>query len=87
VSATGHGEFFIRYTVARDICARVEYQGVSLEKAADTVINDVLVKAGGEGGIIAMDAQGNVATPFNSPGMYRGSIRAEGSPSVSIFKE
>lgn len=87
VSATGHGEFFIRYTVARDICSRVEYQGVSLEKAADTVINDVLVKAGGEGGVIAMDAQGNVATPFNSPGMYRGSIRAEGAPSVSIFKE
>jgi beta-aspartyl-peptidase (threonine type) len=87
VSATGHGEFFIRYTVARDICSRVEYQGVALEKAADTVINDVLVKAGGEGGVIAMDASGNVATPFNSPGMYRGYIGAEGSASVSIFKE
>lgn len=87
VSGTGHGEFFIRYTVARDICARVEYSGVSLEKAADTVINDVLVKAGGEGGVIAMDAQGNVSTPFNSSGMYRGYIGADGASSVAIFKE
>ncbi|XXF79244.1 isoaspartyl peptidase/L-asparaginase [Myxococcaceae bacterium GXIMD 01537] len=87
VSATGHGEFFIRYTVARDICARVEYLGVPLEKAADTVINDVLVKAGGEGGVIALDARGNVAMPFNSPGMYRGYMGAAGEPSVAIFKE
>lgn len=87
VSATGHGEFFIRYTVARDICARVEYQGVSLEKAADTVINDVLVKAGGEGGVISMDSQGHVATPFNSPGMYRGYMGEDGSPTVAIFKD
>lgn len=87
VSATGHGEFFIRYTVARDICARVEYLGVSLERAADSVIHDVLAPAGGEGGVIAMDSQGNVAMPFNSPGMYRGQVGAEGAPSVFIFKE
>ncbi|MCP3104587.1 isoaspartyl peptidase/L-asparaginase [Myxococcus sp. K15C18031901] len=87
VSATGHGEFFIRYTVARDICARVEYQGKSLAEAADVVINDVLVKAGGEGGVIAMDAQGNVAMPFNSSGMYRGYIGDDGQPHVAIFAE
>ena len=87
VSATGHGEFFIRYTVARDICARVEYQDLPLPEAANYVINDVLVKAGGEGGVIAMDRQGHVATPFNSSGMYRGYIGEDGTPTVAIFQQ
>ncbi|MFP2931229.1 isoaspartyl peptidase/L-asparaginase family protein [Pyxidicoccus sp. 3LG] len=87
VSATGHGEFFIRYTVARDICARVEYQDLPLPEAANHVVNDVLVKAGGEGGIIAMDSQGNVAMPFNSTGMYRGYMGEDGQPHVAIFKD
>jgi beta-aspartyl-peptidase (threonine type) len=87
VSATGHGEFFIRYTVARDICARVEYQELPLPEAANHVVLDVLVKAGGEGGVIAMDAQGNVAMPFNSAGMYRGYMGPEGTAAVAIFKE
>ena len=87
VSATGHGEFFIRYTVARDICARVEYQELPLPEAANHVINDVLLKAGGEGGVIAMDRQGNVAMPFNSSGMYRGYMGEDGQPHVSIFKD
>lgn len=87
VSGTGHGEFFIRHTVARDICARVEYLKVPLQEAADTVVRDVLVKAGGEGGVIALDAQGAVAMPFNSPGMYRGYMGEEGQPFVAIFQE
>lgn len=87
VSATGHGEFFIRYTVARDICARVEYQDLPLPEAANLVVNDVLVKAGGEGGVIAMDREGNVAMPFNSLGMYRGYVGEDGQPHVAIFKE
>lgn len=87
VSATGHGEFFIRYTVARDICARVEYQDLPLLEAANFVVHDVLVKAGGEGGIIAMDSQGHVAMPFNSSGMYRGYIGEDGTPSVAIFQQ
>lgn len=87
VSGTGHGEYFIRYTVARDICARVEYLNLPLKEAADAVVMDVLVKAGGEGGIIAMDAQGHVAMPFNSPGMYRGYMGADGTPHVAIFQE
>ncbi|NPC49119.1 isoaspartyl peptidase/L-asparaginase [Corallococcus sp. AB032C] len=87
VSATGHGEFFIRYTVARDICARVEYQDLPLPEAANYVINDVLVKAGGEGGVIAMDRQGHVAMPFNSSGMYRGYINEDGTPTVAIFQQ
>ncbi|MBN8469627.1 isoaspartyl peptidase/L-asparaginase [Corallococcus exiguus] len=87
VSATGHGEFFIRYTVARDICARVEYQDLPLPEAANYVVNDVLVKAGGEGGVIAMDRQGHVAMPFNSSGMYRGYIGEDGTPTVAIFQQ
>jgi beta-aspartyl-peptidase (threonine type) len=87
VSATGHGEYFIRYTVARDICARLEYQELPLLEAANSLVMDVLVKAGGEGGVIAMDAHGNVAMPFNSPGMYRGSMGQDGTPRVAIFQE
>ncbi len=87
VSATGHGEFFIRYTVAHDICARMAYQGAPLAAAADAVVMDVLVKAGGEGGIIAMDAQGNVAMPFNSKSMYRGALGADGVVYTAILKD
>ena len=86
VSATGHGEYFIRYHVAADICARVEYQGIPLQDAADTVINDVLVKAGGSGGIIAIDTDGNITMPFNSSGMYRASRKQNEQPFVAIFK-
>jgi len=86
VSATGHGEFFIRYVVAYNICNRVEL-GASLADAADTVINDILVKAKGEGGVIAMDQAGNIATPFNSEGMYRASIDTDGEMTISIYRE
>ena len=86
VSATGHGEFFIRYTVARDICARVELLELPVFESANQVVLDVLVKAGGEGGVIAMDAQGNVAMPFNTSGMYRGYMGPDGTASVAIFK-
>ncbi len=87
VSATGHGEYFIRYTVARDICARVEYQALPLREAADAVVNGVLLEAGGEGGVIAMDREGNVAMPFNSSGMYRGYVGEDGTPFVAIFPD
>jgi beta-aspartyl-peptidase (threonine type) len=86
VSATGHGEFFIRYVVAHNICNRVEL-GASLEDAADTVVNDILVKAKGEGGVIAMDRAGNITTPFNSEGMYRASIDTDGEMTISIYRE
>jgi beta-aspartyl-peptidase (threonine type) len=86
VSATGHGEFFIRHVVAYNICNRVEL-GTPLAEAADTVVNDILVKANGEGGVIAMDRQGNIATPFNSEGMYRASINTAGEISISIYRE
>jgi len=86
VSATGHGEFFIRYVVAYNICNRVEL-GFPLDKAADTVVNDILVKANGEGGVIAMDRAGNITTPFNSEGMYRASIDTSGEMTISIYRE
>ncbi len=72
ISATGHGEYFIRYAVAYDICARVKYQGSTLQHAAEAVIQDTLRKAGGDGGIIGLDASGNIVFSFNTPGMYRG---------------
>lgn len=87
VSATGHGEYFIRYHVAADICSRMKYSGDSLDKAANTVINDVLVKAGGDGGIIAIDHDGNIAAVFNSAGMYRAQIDTDGKVKVGIYKE
>jgi len=86
VSATGHGEFFIRYVVAYNICNRVEL-GTPLAEAADTVINDILVKAGGEGGVIAMDRDGNIVTPFNTEGMYRASINIDGEVTISIYRD
>jgi beta-aspartyl-peptidase (threonine type) len=86
VSATGHGEYFIRYVVAYNICNRVEL-GTPLDEAADTVVNDILVKAEGEGGVIAMDRQGNISTPFNSEGMYRASIDTNGEMTISIYRE
>lgn len=85
ISATGHGEFFIRYTVARDICARLEYQGKPLDQAGREVIDDELVKVGGEGGVISMDAEGHVAMPFNTSAMFRGTFPGDGAPTVEIF--
>ena len=86
VSATGHGEYFIRAAVAHDICARVRYQGVSLLQAADEVVMHKLVDMQADGGVIALDRNGDVTTPFNSVGMYRASIDREGKLSVGIFR-
>jgi len=87
VSATGAGEFFIRWTVASDIAALVKYRGMSVADAAEEVINKKLTKIeGAEGGVIALDAKGNFAMPFNSEGMYRGWIGADGEPHVEIYK-
>jgi L-asparaginase / beta-aspartyl-peptidase len=87
VSATGHGEFFIRNVVAHDICARMEYLNLSLEQAANDVVMVRLVQQGGDGGIIAMDAQGNYTMPFNSAGMYRGHVGADGRVTTAIFRD
>ena len=86
VSSTGHGEYFIRYTVARDIAALMEYGGKSLEEAGDYIINKKLVEKGGTGGVVALDKNGNIAMPFNTPGMYRGYAKL-GERVVKIYKE
>jgi beta-aspartyl-peptidase (threonine type) len=86
VSATGHGELFIRYTVARDICARVEYAHVPLAQSAEEVVMHELVAAHGDGGVIALDAEGHWALTFNTPGMYRGYITEDGVPHIHIFR-
>ena len=86
VSGTGHGEFFIRYGVARDISDLMKYRKLTLQQASDEVVMKTLVKAGGEGGVIAVDHSGNIAMPFNSEGMYRGYIRQDGKPHVSIYR-
>jgi beta-aspartyl-peptidase (threonine type) len=78
VSGTGTGEFFMRNVVAADICERVRYLHVSLEQAANDVVMKELVEQRGDGGVIALDRQGNVATPFNTAGMMTGTVRADG---------
>src|SRR5437870_5199713 len=82
VSGTGHGEFFIRWTVAYDIAALMKYKGLTVDQAANEVVNKKLKAAGGEGGVIALDRNGNFSMPFNSEGMYRGWIGADGVPHV-----
>ncbi|MEM7104972.1 MAG: isoaspartyl peptidase/L-asparaginase [Bacteroidota bacterium] len=87
VSSTGHGEFFMRYVVAYDISALMEYQDMSLDDAAELVVNKKLKDAGGSGGVVALDKYGNVAMPHNTPGMYRGYIHPDGEAKVLIYKE
>ncbi len=85
VSCTGHGEYFIRAAVAHDISALMEYGKMTVEQAAETVVMDKLVEMGGSGGIIAIDAKGNIAMPFNTKGMYRGHVDSSGDVSVKIY--
>lgn len=86
ISATGHGEFFIRYAVAHDICARVLYKNISLQEAAIEVIENDLMKVGGDGGIVGLTSQGEPVMVFNTPGMFRGSKTESSATSVSLFK-
>ena len=87
VSATGHGEYFIRSVVAYDISALMKYQGLSVADAADEVVKKKLVAMEGEGGVIAIDAQGNIAMPFNTSGMYRASMDKDGKMYVGIYSD
>ncbi len=87
VSATGHGEYFIRYNVASDICARVKYQNKTIAQAGDEVINQVLAPIGGTGGVIIVDAKGNISLPFNTSGMYRASKSNTQATYVGIFND
>lgn len=87
ISCTGHGESFIRVGAAHDVCARMAYGAATLAQATDAVVFDSLPRIGGTGGLIAVDAQGNVAMPFNTEGMYRASARVGFAPQVGVFRE
>ena len=86
VSGTGWGEFYIRAVVAHDICARIAYRGDRLVDAAEAVVNGEVVRLGGDGGAIALDRDGHIAMPFNTPGMFRGWIDRNGVRGTAIFK-
>lgn len=87
VSSTGWGEYFIRAMVAHDISAMMEYKGISLEEAAREVIQNKLPALGGDGGVVAIDKEGNIAMEFNTAGMYRAHMNAEGELIIKIYKE
>lgn len=86
VSCTGHGEYFMTNVTAFDVAARMKYSGLSLDNAAQESI-DHLTKLEGEGGLIAVDAQGNISLPFNSEGMYRGSVNSKGETAIAIYRQ
>ena len=86
ISCTGHGEYFIRHAVAHDISARMAYKQESLAKAAADVVQTVLKQAGGSGGIIGLDAKGNIVMEFNPPAMTRGAIDQDGNLKTALFK-
>lgn len=85
VSCTGSGEFFIRGVVAYDVSCLIEYKGLSLADACREVIHHRLKAIGGDGGLIALDNEGNIAMEFNTEGMYRGQRNASGLNEVSIY--
>lgn len=87
ISCTGHGEFFLRAVVAYDISCLMEYKGLSLKEACDYVVKDKLVKFGGEGGLVAIDAHGNIELPFNSEGMYRAWKKGNAATEVRIYED
>ena len=87
VSATGHGEFFIRLSVAHDIHARGAYLGETAAEAADHVVHETLAGAGGTGGVIVLDRQGRAATPFNTSGMIRGTVTRSGRVETAIYAD
>ncbi len=86
ISCTGHGEFFLRAVVAYDVSCLMEYKGLSLKEACDVVIKDKLVRMGGEGGLIAVNAKGEHNFCFNSAGMYRGMRNSEGQQEIAYYK-
>lgn len=87
VSCTGSGEFFIRGVVAYDVSCLMEHKKYTLEKAADEVINKRILKINGEGGLIAVDAKGNITMPFNTEGMYRACKSSSGKEEILIYGE
>jgi L-asparaginase / beta-aspartyl-peptidase len=86
VSCTGSGEFFIRGVVAYDVSCLMEHKGLSVEEASNEVIHKRILELKGDGGLIAIDAQGNIAMPFNTEGMYRAFKTSKGEEEIYIYK-
>ncbi len=87
ISCTGHGEFFIRYSVSHEIVAQIKYRAVTAAAAADDVINRQLKDAGGEGAAIVLDRSGKFTSAYNSEGLYRGCITRDGKIHVRVYEE
>jgi len=87
VSGTGTGEYFIRLTVARDVCARVQYTDAPIQQAADAIVADMNALREGSGGVIALTADGSVAFSMNTSGMYRGWANQDMAPQVAIYAD
>ncbi len=87
VSGTGEGEYFIRYAACHDIAALMKYRGMSIEAAAAEVIQKKLKPAGGEGGVIALGADGQFTAPFNTPGLFRGYVTSDGRTMVMLYDD
>lgn len=87
ISCTGHGELFIRAVAAHDVNALMEYKGLTLEEAMNEVVHHKLIEINGEGGMIGVDKEGNVAMIFNSAGMYRGMKTSKGEFKIGLYKE
>jgi len=85
VSCTGRGEFFMRALVAHDVAALIKYRQLTLADATSEVVQQKLPK--GTGGLISVDAKGNIATPRNTPGMFRGWVKSDGTVHVAIFED
>jgi beta-aspartyl-peptidase (threonine type) len=86
VSCTGSGEFFIRSVVAYDVCAQMQYRGDSLNDACKNTIHTRLSEIGGDGGLIAIDKDGNICMEFNTEGMYRACKNSDGLEQISIYE-
>ncbi|MBC8147200.1 MAG: isoaspartyl peptidase/L-asparaginase, partial [Bacteroidetes bacterium] len=86
-SCTGTGEFFMRGVVAYDISCLMEYKGMSLEDACHEVVNNKLLKLGGDGGLVGVDGNGNIAISFNTEGMYRAYKQFKKPGVIAIYKE
>ena len=86
ISCTGSGEFFIRGVVAYDVACLMEHKGLSLQEASNEVINKRILEIKGDGGLIAVDVEGNIAMPFNTEGMYRARKSSSGEEEISIYK-
>lgn len=87
ISCTGSGEYFIRGVVAYDVSCLMEYKGMTLQEAATEVIHHRILKIGGDGGLIAVDANGHIAMPFNTEGMYRAYKTSKGDYAIAIYKD